>query len=174
LALLTRAEPEGSVRAPSGRNLLSAFYLNELLLRLLHRHDAHPELFHSYHDALARLCGSDSDEAVLRIFEKRLLAALGYGLVLDQDVLSGDPIELDRAYDYWPDRGPIRQGGGETQALGIIGIRGCTLHALATERLDDASALREAKVLMRTLLAVHLGEKPLHSRGLFRPVLSTD
>ena len=171
LALLTRAELEGRVGVLSGRNLLSAFYLNELLLRLLHRHDAHPELFHAYHDTLVRLGGDENGEAVLRIFEKRLLAALGYGPVLDRDVLSGEPIELDYAYDYWPDRGPIRQGFGEPQG---VGISGWTLRALATERLDDASALREAKVLMRSLLAVHLGEKPLHSRGLFRPLLSTE
>ena len=166
LASLTRAELVGRVRTPNGRSLLSAFYVNELLLRLLHRHDAHPELFETYHDTLTLMCDGESDDVVLRIFEKKLLAAIGYGLVLDRDIASGDPLEPDCSYDYWPDRGPVRQCGRETHAVAITGR---TLRALATEQLDSAVTLREAKLLMRRLLGIQLGERPLHSRGLFRP-----
>ncbi|MCG8325074.1 MAG: DNA repair protein RecO, partial [Thiotrichales bacterium] len=36
-----------------GRKLISGFYVNELLMRLLHRHEAHPELFRDYETALS-------------------------------------------------------------------------------------------------------------------------
>ena len=65
LGTLTDAE---SVRAPlnwSGRQVLCASYLNELLLRLLTRHDPHPALFDAYQQALARLAGHEEAGAAL-------------------------------------------------------------------------------------------------------------
>src|SRR5215831_413955 len=77
---LTHAEFDGAFcELPAARSL-SAFYLNELLLRLFERHDSHPEVFDLYHQTLSQLKTESSDEAaVLRVFEKRLLEFLGYG-----------------------------------------------------------------------------------------------
>ncbi len=61
---------------------MAAFYLNELLLKLTTRHDPMPELFEDYRRALGGLRGGAAVEAALRVFEKRLLEALGYGLDL--------------------------------------------------------------------------------------------
>lgn len=165
LALLTGAEPHGYASSLGGNALFSALYMNELLMRLMHRHDPHPELFESYAIALASLAEGESTEAVLRIFEKRLLEAVGYGLILDREVDTGEPVNSDGDYRYEADRGPIRAG-----ALRGAGVRvsGATLLALERECLSHARALDEAKRLMRVVLGRHLGDKPLASRRLFR------
>ncbi|HLD13626.1 MAG TPA: hypothetical protein VJB18_02805, partial [Burkholderiales bacterium] len=69
-------------------------------------------------------------------------------------------------------RGPVRLHPELNTRIQGIRLRGTTLLALAREELDEPTALREAKALMRTALARHLGDRPLKSRELFsRPVL---
>ncbi|MCB1827507.1 MAG: DNA repair protein RecO, partial [Coxiellaceae bacterium] len=48
LVTLSDAEPCGMPLSFSGTALLSGLYINELLVRLLARHDPHPELFMYY------------------------------------------------------------------------------------------------------------------------------
>jgi DNA repair protein RecO (recombination protein O) len=62
------------------RRLLSAWYLSDLVMQLTVRHDPQPELFDHYADALAGLRNGESLERELRLFEKRLLDVLGYGI----------------------------------------------------------------------------------------------
>ena len=123
LGTLTAVEPQGSVMWLSGRAMMNGFYINELMLRLLHRHDPHPHLFDEYTGVLQRLSAitegaisklpedmqsetSFREQWALRIFEKNLLRELGYGLVLDHDVMTGQPIIKDEYYDYYFDKGP--------------------------------------------------------------------
>lgn len=54
-ATLAAAESLEGVAALPAAQLLSGFYLNELLLKLLSRGDPHPELFDQYESTLARL-----------------------------------------------------------------------------------------------------------------------
>ncbi len=179
LGLLTGAEPDGYVRPLAGKALFSGLYINELLMRLMHRHDPHPELFHYYHEAiesLSRAQGTDLSmdgrgrakqdaraEAVLRIFEKQMLESIGYGLVLDRDIESGEPIHGDCAYRYEMDRGPTsvvtHDGDG-------VPVAGETLLSLARESLETQRTLDEAKQLMRAVLRCYLGDKPLATRSL--------
>src|SRR3989344_2269062 len=56
-----------------GDALLCAFYLNELLLRLLHHEDAHPVLYATYQETLSILPQADKREVQLRYFELTLL-----------------------------------------------------------------------------------------------------
>lgn len=184
LGTLTAAEGAGWLSL-GGRALISGFYANELLMRLLERHDAHPGLFRAYQALIAALAaGGDSrhEERALRLFEKSLLDEIGYGLVLDHDAASGAPIEDDAEYDYYPDRGPVgaaaagvREDAGRYRApAGAVRLRGRSLLALARGELDDPASLREVKHLMRVALAVRLGPRPLHSRALFRPPAGTN
>ena len=165
LATLTGAEPSGYLSRLTGRDLFNALYMNELLMRLMHRHDPHPELFESYGFALGCLAAGESTESVLRIFEKHLLEAIGYGLVLDCEVDTGVPVEGGYEYSYQADRGPMRTAAREGPS---VRVRGGTLLALANERLDDADVLNEAKRLMRSVLRQYLGDQPLATRSLFR------
>jgi len=166
LPTLTTAEPAGAAPAIAGEALFCGLYLNELLLRLLHRHDPHERLFENYSEALGRLGEGRDTEATLRVFEKRLLEDIGFGLVLDHDVQDGAPIQPGLLYRYVPERGPVPALAADGEG---IAVQGASLLALACERLVDEAALREVKQLMRVLLARQLGERPLTSRGLFRP-----
>jgi DNA repair protein RecO (recombination protein O) len=166
LPTLTAAEPAGAAPAIAGEALFCGLYLNELLLRLLHRHDPHERLFESYSEALGRLGEGVDTESALRVFEKRLLEDIGFGLVLDHDVQDGAPLRPGQLYRYLPERGPVPAHVADNEG---IAVQGASLLALAREHLDDANELREVKHLMRALLARHLGERPLTSRGLFRP-----
>ncbi|MBI3898614.1 MAG: DNA repair protein RecO [Gammaproteobacteria bacterium] len=167
LMSLTGAEIEGVGVELIGTGLYCGFYLNELLLRLLQRLDAHERLYDRYRAALDGLRVSPS-EAVLRVFEKHLLGEVGYGLLLEHEAGSHDPIDPNAVYDYILERGPMRVHHPEllSRVQGVR-IRGASLLALAGEQLDDAVALRETKALMRAALAPHLGDKPLQSRRLF-------
>jgi DNA repair protein RecO (recombination protein O) len=172
LAVLTGAEQDGPDTPLVAQALYCGFYVNEVLLRLLQRHDPHDALFDAYQTALQRLCwGDESQEAVLRIFEKHLLRELGYGLVLDHDVADKTPIDALAVYDYAIDRGPQRLAHPElNRPMEGVRMRGASLLALAQESLSDPAMLRDAKALMRAALAQHLGDQPLHSRKLFRRV----
>lgn len=169
LGLLTGAEPDRYVPRLRGNALFSGFYMNELLMRLLHRFDPHPELFDHYYAAVEALGSGKRTESVLRIFEKQLLESIGYGLVLDRDIDSGEPIHVECAYCYQADRGPSSVLDGD-HASGNDGVQvvGETLLSLAREHLDDDRVLDEAKRLMRTVLRRYLGDKPLATRSLFR------
>lgn len=161
LRSLAGAEADGVPPILAGRLLFSGFYLNELLLRLLQREDPHPELFARYGETLARLPG---DEAwALRLFECDLLREVGYGLALEQDA-GGEPLEPEALYDYRIEEGPVRQ----TVAPGRFTIHGETLLALAGCAPMEARARQESKRLLRGVLALYLGDRPLESRALYR------
>lgn len=164
LGTLTDAEPHSMAHALAGRALLSAYYLNELLQRLTHRHDPHPQLYDAYCAALQGLNDAGQMERVLRLFEKRLLQELGYGLVLDHDVRSDTPVDAACWYDYQLERGPVLTAADAGHGLVL---RGSSLLALQRDELDDAASLRDSKRLMRAVLAIYLGDKPLKSRDLF-------
>lgn len=165
LATLSGAEAAGVAPRLNGEMLLSGFYLNELLMRLLQRGDAHPVLFETYITSLASLADQAEQEPILRTFEHRLLREIGYGLILDHDVMSGEAIDPAARYHYLPDRGPVRSTGNEED--GIL-VQGKTLLAIAKDDYANTEIRQEAKRLMRAGLAVHLGERPLKSRELFQ------
>jgi len=96
---LTGAEPDHatvvSEALPPGR-LMSAWYCSELVLSLTVRHDPQPELFECYREALAGLRREAAQERVLRLFEKRLLDLLGYGIAGLDDATFADAQALER------------------------------------------------------------------------------
>jgi len=170
LPTLVAAEPVTVASAFTGEALYCGLYLNELLLRLLHRHDPHENLFQSYAETLTHLGRTGSREAVLRVFEKRLLEDIGYGLVLTRDGIDGSPVHPDREYCYAPERGPLPAHLGCEDGIRIAGR---SLLSLASEELGDPDTLRDAKRLLRGLLARQLGNRPLMSRQLFHPERTT-
>ena len=160
---LARAEWLGGMPLLGGRCLLLGYYLNELLLKLLPREDAHSGLYEAYAAALTALAVGRADAPELRRFEKTLLKELGYGLTLDIDVETGLPVVAEEEYAYLIERGPVRKvGAGETAML-----RGKTLLDMAADDYSDPRTRIESRHLMRQLIAHHLGGKPLQSRRVF-------
>ncbi len=146
--------------------LLAAFYLNELLMKLTTRHDPLPELFDHYHVTLGALRGGAALEPRLRIFEKRLLEVLGYGLDLGSESLSGRPIQAQEFYHYRPGQGLV--GAGPVRAGALAGA---SLLALAAEDLTGARALEDARKLLKAALAACLEGRQLSTRTVARAML---
>lgn len=165
LGTLSSAEQVAAPPGLYGEALYCGLYLNELLIRLLHRGDPHAEVFERYRGVLADLAANQPVQPVLRVFEKHLLDAVGYGLVLDQEYQSGANIVDEAWYDYQPDRGPLRAGAERDEAGRLVS--GAALRALREENFDPDSLL-QLRGLMRRVLRYHLGEKPLRSAALFR------
>jgi len=160
---LHAAEWQGGIAPPQGRALMCGFYLNELLLRLLARGDAHEALYEHYVETLTSLAESDDFERILRRFEKQLLAETGYGATFEVDAETGEPIDAAARYVYLPEGGARRARGQEG-----IPVSGSTLLDLAHERFDSPRTLAESKALMRSLINHVLGGKPLYTRQLLR------
>jgi DNA repair protein RecO (recombination protein O) len=91
------AEPRAATAPLASRRLLSAWYLSELVMQLTARHDPQPELFDHYADALAGLRSGESAERALRLFEKRLLDVLGYGISGLSAETFDDPLAVQQA-----------------------------------------------------------------------------
>ena len=164
LGTLVAAEWSGGLRAMAGRALMCGFYLNELLLRLLPRDDPHEGLFDAYAEALRRLAAQEAAPAVLRSFEKRLLAELGYAPLLDQDAASR-PIDPQRTYVYEPERGPVPANGSPA---GELVVSGRTLLDLAADDYERAETREQARSLMRALIAQRLHGQQLHTREVLK------
>jgi DNA repair protein RecO (recombination protein O) len=158
---LTAAEFDGAVSMLSPERLVSGFYLNELLLKLFVRHDSHPEVFSLYGATLDALKVVAEGVRPLRLFEKRLLDALGYGLALEREVDADRPLDARYAYRYRPDRGAMRIEG---VAEGVDIFSGRTLLAVAREDFSDPAVCAEARVLLRAALDLCLDGKELRTR----------
>ena len=144
---------------PSDR-LVSACYLNELLLSLFARHDPHSDVFDLYGQTLGTLKLAADPLPVLRLFEKRLLDAIGYGLSLTHDV-QGQPIEPDCAYHYRLEQGAVK---APDVAEGPLMFAGSSLLALIREDLQDSIACADARRLLRAALDRVLDGRELKSR----------
>ena len=172
---LRGAEWAAHLAVLKGQGLFSGFYLNELLMKLLARQDAHPELFDAYSDTLTALAESDqahTASAALRAFELRLMRETGVLPDLDCVTTTQQPVRLEQAYVIRPE-GLGRATKSEAALPGE--------HCLALQSaLDskDPQALRQAcvaalpalKPQLRSLLDYHLGSSLLRSRQVMRSV----
>jgi DNA repair protein RecO (recombination protein O) len=164
LGNLISAEWAGALQPLAGQGLMCGFYLNELLLRLLPRDDPHEALFELYACALKDLSEGSLYTAVLRGFEKRLLAELGYAPLLERDAASR-PIDPEALYVYEPERGPTPVNGARSDALVV---HGRTLLDLAADEYSSAESRDEARNLMRVLIGERLHGQVLHTRAVLR------
>jgi DNA repair protein RecO (recombination protein O) len=164
LGNLISAEWAGALRPLAGRALMCGFYVNELLLRLLPRDDAHEALFDCYGEALGGLSQGAALAAVLRGFEKRLLAELGYAPLLEREAASGAPIEPGRRYVYEPDHGPMPSRNSPSQ----LSVSGQTLLDLAADEYDRPETRDEARMLLRALIGQRLHGQTLHTRAVLK------
>lgn len=185
--LLRQAEWAGGPAWPGGGALLPGFYLNELLMRLMVRHDPHPELFDAYAQALQAMGDPGLLTAALRAFELILLRQLGLLPDLSLDTVQGRALLPDRLYELHPDLGVVPAQSPRVQVGGAAALCGGTLLALEAclaqrppKPLPGAPAitalpglmaacvpaLGELKSVLRTHIHYHLGSQPLRTRQL--------
>jgi len=160
LGTLTGAEINGAPSSLMGDALLSGYYVNELLLHFLHRHDPQPDIFTIYEHTIKALVGAQHVAPKLRDFEVELLRQLGYALNFGHDADSRAPIDADAHYEYRIEIGPVRVSRSD----GPMVFSGATLIAISKRQFDNPDVLRAANRLLREVIAFHLGGKELKSR----------
>jgi DNA repair protein RecO (recombination protein O) len=157
-----------------GAALLSAFYLNELLLKLTTREDPHEALFDTYSETIAALAalGRDAHSGrdiapILRHFEVSLLRELGYALQLREEAFSHVPLQAERQYCYVVEQGPLRNVLRQSGANGL-NLHGKTLLDIEAGDYSDPQTQTQSKQLMRMMINHLLGDRILHTRQLMR------
>ena len=160
LGTLTGAEVRGAPLSLSGDALLSGYYVNELLLHFLHRHDPQPEIFDIYARTIAALAATDRIAVCLREFEIELLRQVGYALNFDHEFGTHDVLETGKNYEYRFEQGPVPVQRSE----GALVFSGADLLAIGARQFDEPEVLRAATRLMREVINFHLGGKELKSR----------
>jgi len=160
MGTLTGAEVRGEPLVLEGDALLSGYYLNELLIRFLHRHDPQPELFGAYAGGLLALRAARDVAIPLRQFEIELLRHVGYALNLDHEAGSQQPLDAARFYDYRIDQGPV----AVSRETGRLVFPGSILLAIGRQHFVDPDVLRAARRLLRAAIDFHLGGKELKTR----------
>jgi DNA repair protein RecO (recombination protein O) len=164
-AQLTGAETADRGAAMPAMALMASFYLNELLMKLTTRHDPLPAVFDDYHAALEGLRNGPPLEPALRVFEKRLLETLGYGLDLAVEAQTGKPIEPGAYYHFRP-----AQGLFPTVAEAAGAVSGHSVLSLAQERLAGGRELEDSRRLLQAALAQCLEGRELTTRTVARAV----
>lgn len=188
LRILNGIEDSGRAIALADQALSCGYYLSELVMRLLAKEQGMPELFAHYAMALTRLeANPETPELVLREFELLLLDALGLLPDFAHCTTDGTNVSEDKRYVFFPGHSmataidtpetqlaipkkvepPVMYyGDGETRDEGVK-LSGSTLLALEAHDINSEAVLREIKPLMKRLLRIHLGDRPLRSRELF-------
>lgn len=164
LKTLYKAEALSLTQFMKGERLFAAFYVNELLMYLLHKHEAHPDLFTRYSQCLQQIAGQDDLEICLRYFELDMLNELGYGPVLDYAHDNDEPVQATGQYHYHLERGVSIANFADPN---ILQITGSTLLALAQRQLASERDKLEAKKLLRYILDAQLDGRPLKTRELY-------
>lgn len=147
LGTLTAAEIASAPFALHGDALLAAIYVNELVLRLSGRNDAHLGAFAAYAECMAALAGGGAMAWTLRRFERDLLADLGYAVALTHTA-AGAPLEAGVEYAYDPESGATEWREGSAWPR----IDGAALLALDRDEPPAAEHLQQLRRLMRALI----------------------
>jgi len=170
---LKSAEWLGGQVMPTGDALLSGYYLNELLLRLLARDDAHPALFDVY-AATVRLLATDEAEArqpALRAFELLLLREIGLLPSLDVQTATLAPLQAGQRYALRPEGGLVEWNDAEGRGS-LAGAQWQALQAALDDpapfhaTLQAVASMGELKPQLRALLHYHCGVATLRTRQL--------
>jgi DNA repair protein RecO (recombination protein O) len=171
---LRAVEWAGGAPMPGGAALFPGFYLNELLLKLLARQDAHAALFDAYAQAVPALAGRDDAAvgAALRAFELTLLRETGLLPDLSCVTATQQPLRSDGLYCVMPEAGVVAAAHGDgASGQQLLALQAALLHGGA-EALRGAcsAALPALRGMLRNLLHYHLGSSRLRTRQVMADV----
>jgi DNA repair protein RecO (recombination protein O) len=176
---LKGAEWVGGHVMPTGDALLSGYYLNELLMRLLARDDPHPVLFDAYAVAV-QVLASEHGEALqpaLRAFELLLLREIGLLPLLDVQTLTREPLQPGGRYSLVAEGG-LRQSQADDRAS-LSGAQWLSLQQSLQPGTPFTATLRACAELqnglkpqLRAVLHYHCGMATLHTRQLMMDLQS--
>ncbi len=179
---LKGAEWMGGHVMPTGEALLSGYYVNELMLRLLARDDPHEALFDVYTGVVQVLAGDHggaqgaAQSAALRAFELLLLREVGLLPGLNAQTLTLAPLQAEARYTLVTEAG-LRQADAHEAALS--GSEWLALQQALDDRTPFPAALRLIAMMyagtnsalrnqLRRLLNYHCGVSTLRTRQMMR------
>ncbi len=198
LRTLKTAEPASPCTPLGGQSLLSAFYLNELLLKLTHRDDPHEGLFAAYDEAITQLralsrartgdrplvpssgtsglspvvaepAPQPSREIEPVLRRFELRLLQEVGFALELAREAGSTASIDGDLEYW-----YVVERGAIRALegsapaNAVKLSGRTLIDLERGRFEDPATVAQSKQLMRLLIHHCLNGQELATRALVR------
>ena len=170
---LKSAEWQGGHVMPSGDALLSGYYLNELLMRLLARDDPHAVLFDTYAATVQLLASQNADtlQFALRAFELRLLRDIGLLPLLDAETATLAPVTPHQRYVLVAEAG-LRLAHGDDR-VSLPGAQWQALQQALSDKALFSDTLRacvpganELKFQLRALLHYHCGVRVLKTRQM--------
>ena len=166
---LRGAEWAGGAAMLTGAALFSGFYLNELLMKLLARHDPHPALFDAYAATLPTLAHTDdvAVEAALRAFELTLLQQIGVLPDLSVDTQTQEPVRPGARYALLPEAGVTAARSEEDALTGeaLVGLQAALEHgSLPALQHACRPGLVALKTRLRSVIQHHLGSATLRTR----------
>lgn len=138
-----------------GERSLALMYVNELMIALLPRGDAHDRIFLHYQNSI-QIIAFDELGAHLRGFERMLLEELGYGVDFAEDV-TGVPINSVSWYRLDANAGFFLTQAGAAGAL--LGAAILELDSCCFSKTHNNTT----RAIMRTLICERLGGKTLKS-----------
>ena len=150
----------------NGESAAAAYYIVELIVRLVREREPVPLIFASACDSIAQLAAAESPSLVLRPFEQTLLAELGYGLDFAHEAASGEPIKEDQWYVLQPIVG-FELMSPQSDAT-LERYAGLQLLAIATGDFSSGRVRAAARRIFQRALEPHLGDAPLRSRELLQ------
>jgi DNA repair protein RecO (recombination protein O) len=172
---LKSAEWVGGYVMPTGAALLSGYYVNELIMRLLAREDPHPQLFDAYSSVVELLAtqGPQATQLALRSFELLLLQGSGHLPALDAQTANLQALQAQSNYTLTPDGGLRSAEPQDRHALSAQHWRAlqaalqnaapltALLQAVAALPAQESQAL---KLTLRSVLHHHCGVETLRTR----------
>tara|TARA_R110000772_G_scaffold140286_6_gene249480 strand:+ start:5352 stop:6155 length:804 start_codon:yes stop_codon:yes gene_type:complete len=195
LKTLVQVESRNNGFSLKHKALFAAMYVNELLVRLLHKQEADTEIYSLYETTLGNLLRHSEIEPVLRVFELTLLELLGYGIDfsviedISENALRNDntgdarfskvsekphentdnsnPDNNEKIWFHYHQENGFERVETENNSSGKY-YPAFVLMRIADKNIIDPETQRFAKRLLRSALASHLGDKALSSRSLFR------
>lgn len=166
---LRHAEWGGGAAMLTGAALFSGFHLNELLMKLLARHDPHAALFDAYAATLPTLADLDEThvQAALRAFELTLLREVGLLPELNVMTLTQDAVQQSGAYVLNAEAGLVTARDNDAALPGSawVGLQAALEHgSLAALQQACAGVLPGLRSQLRALLHYHVGTPVLRTR----------
>lgn len=155
---LSGAEWLGTLAPVNGEALLSAYYINELVMKTTQREDVHPELFGLYVETLKALSSGAKEERqrTLRRFEMRLLRILGWELTARFSPEDSGFILVDG----------VLVGVSRAPYPGEAYYDKQSVAAVLREDFSKPHAMRHARDILRSALQTHLGAKGMSTRAV--------
>jgi len=141
LPYLRAVEEAGQMLHLRGEALACGYYMNELIYRLLPKHEPATNIFAHYWPTLDACQDSEMRAAKLRHFEMVLLEQIGLAPNLTQDIASGEDIVAEEKYIYKVPEGPFCGKVGSVNAASRydIELTGTSLLNIAAFDFSDST-----------------------------------